>query len=111
MNIQNIENYDEKQNVCGNQADYNIALTKAIDYNNEKNFKKSIPWIKIYIILWAITFTWAIIVALKVSDEQHRVIHVALAAVFSPAYLISHYLVQLQLAQANTQEGAVLSFI
>lgn len=109
MNNQNIENYDEKENVCGNQADYNIALSKAIDYKDRKNYKEAIPWMKIYIILWAITFTWAILIALKVSDDQHRVIHVALAAVFSPAYLIAHYLVQLQL---DRKEGsnAVASF-
>jgi len=105
----NTDAYDEKKNVCNNQANYNIALRKAIDYNDNKNVKEAIPLMKIYIILWAITFTWAILIALKVSEPEHRVIHVTLAAVFSPAYLIGHYLVQLGLqyeksssAQAST---------
>jgi hypothetical protein len=97
--MNNIENYDEKANVCNNQDDYNTALRKAIDYNDKKNYKEARPWIKIYIILWAITFTWAVLIALKVKDPEHRVLHVAIASVFSPAYLIAHYLVQIGLQQ------------
>jgi hypothetical protein len=110
MSQQNIDEYDEKKNVCNNQANYNVALRKAIDYNDRKNMIQAIPFIKLYIILWAITFTWAILLALKVSEPEHRVIHVTLAAIFSPAYLIGHYLVQLGLPQSvkSSQEGSLI---
>jgi hypothetical protein len=83
------ENYDPNAPVCQNQADFNQALRKAVQYNQDQDVK-SVSYV--YIILWSVFFIWAVLLALKVKPHSERVLHLVLAMLFSPVYVLSHYL-------------------
>jgi bacteriorhodopsin len=87
-----MENYDPNSNVCDNQGDFNQALRAGIKYNNKQNMKKAQPWIWVYLGLYVVFFFWAIILALQVSKGPQRTMHVTLAIVFAPAYVLAYYL-------------------
>lgn len=87
-----MEYYDPNSNVCQNQDDFNEAFRKAIKHNNKKNMKDAQPWVWVLMSLYIIFFIWAIILASKVQDPQQRVVHMTLALVFAPAYVLGYYL-------------------
>jgi succinate-acetate transporter protein len=86
------EYYDPHKPVCDNQADFNYAFRHALKYNSEQNMKRAKPWIYVYLLLWMIFFVWAVLLAMKASTGPDRVIHLVLAVLFSPLYVLSHYL-------------------
>lgn len=86
------ENYDPNQPVCNNQADFNQALQAGLKYNYQEAVKKSEPWIWVYLVLYLIFFVWAIMLSLQVPSGSNRTLHVVLAAVFGPIYVLSYYL-------------------
>ena len=86
------ENYDPNKPVCDNQDDFNMALRKALKYNEKQDMKKAKPWVAVYLVLWLIFFIWAIILAMKVAPGPERVEHLIFAMVFSPVYVLAHYL-------------------
>lgn len=91
MNME--ENYDPSKPVCDNQSDFNIAVRKALKYNMKEDMKKAKPWIYVYMVLWAIFFVWAVIIAMKVAPAgAERTEHLVFAMVFSPIYVIAYYL-------------------
>lgn len=86
------ERYDPTKPVCGNQLDFNMAFKKAINYTNKENAKKARPWATVCAIIWLIFFFWALMLAMKIPAGPERVEHVLFALVFSPAYVLAHYL-------------------
>jgi hypothetical protein len=43
-------------------------------------------------VLITLTFyVWALLLALKVQDKQHRLLHVLFALVFGPIYVLAYY--------------------
>lgn len=88
-----MENYDPNQPVGKmDQADYNQAFRNALKYNAKENIKKSRPWLWVYAILYIILFTWAIILAMKIPAGPNRTVHLVLALVFAPAYVVAYYM-------------------
>jgi len=85
------ENYDPNKPVCDNQTDFNQALRAGIQYNNKQNINKSMPWLYVYLILYLIFFVWAIVLALRVPRGSQRTMHLTLALVFPPAYVLAYY--------------------
>lgn len=79
-------------NVCDNQDDFNVAFNKALKENVKKVEKDAQPWMAVYVIVWVIFFIWAIALGMKVSPGPQRVSHLVFAMVFSPIYVIAHYL-------------------
>ena len=75
---------------CTNQADFNKALHIGIKYTNKKN--KNRQWMWMYTALWTIFFVWGILLAIKIPAGQMRSLHIVLAIVFSPAYVLAYYL-------------------
>jgi hypothetical protein len=77
-------------NVCEDQKTMNKAVRKAVNKvikeNRPSTFSRMLSMI-IYIIL----IMWAFILALKV-PENMRQLHVVLALVFAPFYILSYYL-------------------
>jgi len=60
-----------------------------IDDDKNENFQL----VKLIVSLIMISFyIWALILALKVSDKEHRVLHVTLALLTGPLYVLSYYL-------------------
>jgi uncharacterized membrane protein YgcG len=86
------ENYDVNQNVCGNQDDFNMAVKAAIKYTKKEDMKKARPWATICSVIWLIFLFWALMLAMRMPVGSERVEHVLFAIVFSPAYVLAHYL-------------------
>lgn len=96
----NVKNH----NVCLNQDDFNVALRKAIKYNNKENIKKAKPWIYVALALWLIFSLWAIVLAMQAPVGPQRVTHITFAVVFGPAYVLSHYLSSMSSPQQYRRE-------
>lgn len=89
----NRENYDPNQHIGDmDQSDYNQALRHAIKYNNKQNMKKVRSWIWVYMTIYFIFFIWALMLAMKTPMGPERTMHITLALVFAPAYVIAHYM-------------------
>lgn len=76
-------------NVCDDQKTFNRAVKKALNHLDDDDQNQTS-----HLILALITLTfyvWALLLALKVEDKQHRVLHVLFALVFGPLYVLAHY--------------------
>lgn len=82
-------------NVCDNQDDFNVAFRKALKQNEKDDIKKAKGWIYVYLILWLVFLIWALMLAMQVSPGPNRVVHLFLALLFSPAYVVGSYLERL----------------
>jgi hypothetical protein len=89
---EDVENYDPAKPVCDNQADFNEAVRHAIKYSQEQAYK-DVPKgaMYVYVIVYLILFIWALMLALQVKGSD-RPLHIALAVLFSPVYILSYYL-------------------
>ena len=85
------EGYSGSATPCANQNDFNQALRAGIKYNNKQNMKKNRGWMWVLVGLYAVFFVWAILLAIRVPQPQ-RAVHVTLAIVFGPAYVLAYYL-------------------
>lgn len=75
---------------CTNQDSFNHALRKALKYNTKQNEPKN--WVVIVsICLYIFFFVWAIMLASKIPVGPHKVVHMTLAIVFSPLYVLAYY--------------------
>lgn len=86
------ENYDPAQPVCNNQADFSQAYKNAIKDVQNSYMEESKPWIYVYAVLWLVFFVWGLLLAMKVPDGPERTEHILFAIVFSPVYVLAHYL-------------------
>lgn len=77
-------------NVCDNQTDFNDAFHQAVKYNDKQSVKDMKGWVWLYIAIFLVFFVWAIILAMKAPKDQ-RTVHLVLALVFSPAYVLAYY--------------------
>lgn len=93
-------------NVCQNQDKFNQAFHEALNNDKEKYMDKNKNWLTIYSILWLISMIWAVILAMKVKDPEHRVIHLVLAFLFSPIYVLSHYMSAIDTEGSEGSEGS-----
>ena len=79
-------------NVCNNQKTFNRAVKKAINHLDDDEDEDQNQTSKLFLALITLTFyVWALLLALKVEDKQHRVLHVLFALVFGPLYVLAHY--------------------
>jgi hypothetical protein len=79
-------------NVCNDQNSFNNALDKYQKEKTEEIVKKYGVAYVIFFILYFIAIIYAVILALKVSDVEHRRLHVVFALIAAPAYIIAYYL-------------------
>jgi hypothetical protein len=78
-------------NVCSDQKTFNKAVKKAINHLDDEDDKPKAG--KMVMALILLTFyLWALLLALKVADKDHRTLHVTLALVTGPLYVMSYYL-------------------
>jgi len=89
MSCKTQENYDPKSNVCTNQDDFNHALKHALKNINKENMKKETSVMYLYLVPWLIFLLWALILAMKVPEGPNKVLHIILAVLFSPLYVIA----------------------
>jgi hypothetical protein len=77
-------------NVCNDQKTFNKAVKKAINHLDEPDNKNQAA--NLVMVLITLTFyVWALLLALKVQDKQHRLLHVLFALVFGPIYVLAYY--------------------
>jgi succinate-acetate transporter protein len=81
--------------ICQDQDNFNSSFYKALQYSREKETKGMGIVLSMYLILHTIFIFWAVLLAFK-QEPQGRIIHITLAIIFSPAYVISYYLNSLQ---------------
>jgi hypothetical protein len=86
------ENYDPAMPVCNNQDDFNVALKKGIQYNNEEVSRQMSGVATVSLILYAIFLIWALMIVSKtVPKGIIRTQHILFAICASPIYVLSHY--------------------
>lgn len=78
--------------VCNNQDSFNTAFYKALKYSNKKETKKLGTVLIIYVIIHMIFVVWGVLLAFKSQPPENRVVHITLALVFAPAYVLSYYI-------------------
>lgn len=78
--------------VCKSQDDFNKAFREALKYNNKENWKKTKGWVYVYLVLWVVFFVWAIMLAMQVQDPKGRTVHLVLAIIAPPVYVLAYYL-------------------
>ena len=78
------------KNVCNDQKTFNKAVKKAINNLDDPDSKNQTA--NLIMVLITLTFyVWALLLALKVQDKQHRLLHVLFALVFGPIYVLAYY--------------------
>jgi hypothetical protein len=81
------------QNVCNDQKTFNKAVKKAIKHIDDDDDENQNKTSKLFMVLITLFFyLWAVLLALKVSDKDHRVLHITLALLLGPLYVLSYYL-------------------
>jgi hypothetical protein len=83
--------------VCQDQTSFNQAFNKAVKYVDKKN--QPLPMAKMLTgLLVLVFFVWALMLAMKVEGtSEQKLVHLVLAMVFSPLYVIAHYLNEMNL--------------
>ena len=79
-------------NLCNNQDNFNDAFYKAIKYSNKKEAKKLSKPLAVYMLIHTIFLVWGIILAFSSQPPENRVVHITLAIVFAPAYVLAYYM-------------------
>ena len=78
--------------ICQDQNSFNIAFKKALDDYNGKNVKNYNVIMGVSAAIYLILLIWAIFLAIKIPDRDHRTLHIFFAIACPPLYIISHYL-------------------
>ena len=79
--------------LCDNQRDFNVAFKEALKNvdKTECTTTECKVWVVVVVILSLLFIIWAVILALRVSDNEHRILHLVMAILFSPLYVVSYY--------------------
>lgn len=78
--------------VCNNQEEFNKAFYNALKHANKRDAKRIAYPLALYMVIHIIFLIWGIILAFKSQPPQNRVIHITLAIVTGPAYVLAYYL-------------------
>lgn len=81
-----------KMDVCRDQKTFNNAVYKAIKHTREKDAKKMAEGFLVYLVIHVIFLIWGVILAFKAQPPQNRILHIVLAILFAPIYVIAYYL-------------------
>lgn len=77
--------------LCDNQDSFNDAFYKALKNSRKEDNKKMASGVGVYLLIHLIFLFWGIMLALKQPKDQ-QIVHITLAMVFSPAYVLAYYL-------------------
>jgi ABC-type Na+ efflux pump permease subunit len=77
--------------VCKDNDSFKEAFKKAVEYTEEKADKPLAMTRIVSTLIYIILIVWAVILAMKVPEDR-RLLHLVLGLVFSPLYIIAHYL-------------------
>lgn len=74
------------KSVCDNQADFNVAFKKGLDYSLRDNRSMTIT-----VIFYLISMVFALMLAARVQPGPNRTLHMTLAMLAPPLYIIAYY--------------------
>jgi hypothetical protein len=77
--------------ICQSQDKFNKAVDVALDTYQDKRMKSG-KMSAVMIILMIVFTVWALILASRVKAQAPRVIHMLVALLLSPLYVLSYYL-------------------
>ena len=80
------------ENVCSDQKTFNKAVRHAIRHLDEEDEPKNDTTKMIMTLIVLSFYLWAVLLAMKVSDKEHRVLHIKVALLTGPLYVLSYYL-------------------
>lgn len=80
------------QNVCASQDSFNDAFYHALKYSRNKDSRTVAGPLAAYLVVHTLFLIWGIVLAFKSQPPQNRVVHITLAIVFAPAYVLAYYL-------------------
>jgi hypothetical protein len=79
--------------VCSDQKTFNKAVKKALNNLDDDDEQPKNQTSRMFMVLITLAlYLWAVLLALKVSDPEHRILHVTLALLLGPLYVLSYYL-------------------
>jgi hypothetical protein len=78
--------------VCENQKNFNHAIYNAVKDYDRRERRQMSGFVTFYIMLHLVFLIWGVMLALTSVPKENRVLHITLAVLFSPAYVMSYYL-------------------
>lgn len=77
--------------VCTNQAVFNSSFRDAVKaYNKHEEPKK---WVMVVMaLLYLVLVIWSVMLALSVRSKNSQSLHIVLAVLFPPFYIVAYYL-------------------
>jgi hypothetical protein len=80
--------------VCNDQQTFNKAVRNAIQHiDDDDDNKQQNQTAKVIVsVIMLVFYLWALLLAMRVSDPQHRVLHIICALLTGPLYVLSFYL-------------------
>jgi hypothetical protein len=80
--------------VCNDQQTFNKAVRNAIQHiDDDDDNKQQNQTAKVIVsVIMLVFYLWALLLAMRVSDPQHRVLHIILALLTGPLYVLAFYL-------------------
>jgi hypothetical protein len=83
-----MENQNMNPNICNDQKTFNKAVSKAIEYEQERSFS----WIAV--LLWLVCLVWAISIVCRNTPRGSniRTEHLFFSFIAPPLYIISFYM-------------------
>ena len=80
------------ENVCSSQTTFDHAFYKALKHSRKKDNRRLSGPLSVYLVIHVIFLFWGIMLAVKSQPPKNRVVHITLAIVFAPAYVLAYYL-------------------
>lgn len=80
---------EQPKTVCDDQKTFNKALQKAAFYTEKKQTPSlwfQMMWLGVFVII----LTYALLLASKTTDKNDKVLHFVLALACAPIYVLSH---------------------
>ena len=81
--------------ICNSQDAFDDAFYHALKHSLKKDDKKLAGPLFVYFIIHLIFLIWGVLLAFR-QPEENRVVHITLAIVFGPAYVLAYYLSQFE---------------
>ena len=77
--------------ICQDQTSFNNALSIGLDtYRDEQKMTSGTMYV--YLLLVLVFFIWALMLAMRLKHGNERILHLVVAMIASPLYVISYYL-------------------
>jgi len=77
--------------VCADQKTFNKAVSNAIYHLDDDDKPKNRVAQMILALIMLSFYLWALLLAMRVQDKDHRILHVTLALLTGPLYVLSYY--------------------